>query len=78
MTHTVCNVGSIAQNNSNKKERTVNEMAVSKQFFAELIAEMEADKIARAENLKQVIAERDALVASGHCSECLMWYCECY
>ena len=53
-------------------------MAVSKQFFAELIAEMEADKIARAENLKQVIAEREALVASGHCAECLMWYCECY
>lgn len=54
-------------------------MAVSKEFLAELVAEIKADKIAEAERLAKYEAEIAEQIANGEiCGECFLEYCECY
>ena len=54
-------------------------MAVSKAFFAELVAELKEDAINREEERKQIEAEVAEWIASGAvCEDCLCKWCECY
>jgi len=74
----VINVSAILYSNSIKKEKEIRKMAVSEQYIADLVAELNAQKIAdeaeRVEREKQFAFD----VANGMCPECCEFvYCLC-
>lgn len=56
-------------------------MSVSKQYIADLVAELKASEIKREAELLEAKAAADAyraeVIAEGGCGECLYYYCEC-